>query len=447
MKVPERVKRAYLSNSETKHVQLYFPEINLSIGTDKLYFETMHLSESIMDPNNVEFVGGISSKFSIQAHGISEDIKGKKLIVTVCTDSTRDFPVTLFNGIVDSAILQANKRYKKITAYDELYTKGNIDVSGWYNALAFPITLKALRNSLFQHIGMTQQERDLPNDGIVIERQYAPKSLQALSVIKAICQINGAFGIINRSNVFEYRILTEIFAEESSCPPLYPAFYPGKEGSTAGGTEQGQEQPSFYREVNYEEYSVKPVECVTIRSSAEDPGVKYGSGTNNYIIQNNMFATGLPENTLLEIAQNIHSSISGISFQPFEASNNGLPWVECGESSIKYVVYDFEESEQARGIDQYTDKVFYVFNRDLTGIQALKDSYGASGEEYQTEFITDLQTQIDSIKNDAQQIANNTVRDYTYSKQEIDLLSKKWYRIVTAKPTTFEQGVIYFVRK
>lgn len=445
MEVSEKVKNAYLSGNETKHLVLHFPELNLVIGTERLYSETMQLSESIMESGNVEFVGCIASKFSIQAHGIRDDIKGKRIVATIHTDSTADSPVTLFSGIVDSAVLQANKRYKQIVAYDDLYSKGNIDVSSWYKGIAFPATLKAVRDSLFTYIGISQEEKDLPNDDVFIDKQYAPQSLQAISVIKAVCQINGAFGIINRENKFEYRILSEIFAEDSSCPPLYPPFYPGMDGG-GQGSDQGRVQFPYYRKVDYEEFSVKPVERVTIRDSAEDSGITYGEGTNNYIIQNNMFAYGLSDSVLREIAENIHKSISGITFQPFSASNTGMPWMECGVNSANYVVYDFAASEKARS-DQYTDMAFYLFKRELKGIQALSDVYSAVGEEYQTEFITDLQTQIDSIKNDTQQIAQNTVKDYTYSREEIDQMSKDWYRIVDIKPDTFEQGVIYFVRK
>ena len=44
-----------------------------------------------------------------------------------------------------------------------------------------------------------------------------------------------------------------------------------------------------------------------------------------------------------------------------------------------------------------------MFSRELSGIQALSDSYTAKGEEYQSEFITDLQTSIDLIKQQDQQ--------------------------------------------
>lgn len=451
MQVSEETRKAYASGESVKSMRIFFPDINLTIENNKIHSETMVLKESLMEGNNVEFVGCIASSFEVTVHGVLTDLKNQRIEVYIKADNTEEIP--LFHGIVNSAKMQTNKNYKKIVAYDELPARGNIDVAGWYKGLAFPISLRDLRDSLFSYIGIVQAEKELPNDEVIIDRQYAPNTLQALSVIKAICQINGAFGIINRKNKFEYRILKEMFEEDDSFPPLYPPFYPGTMFGGGSGTVIITEDFAFYRSVDYEEYMVKPVERVTIRQSAEDPGVTYGDGTNNYIIQANMFATGLSTDILMSIAENIHDSIAGISFQPFSATNNGMPWIEVGESSARYTVVDYSalenEKQKARESESipYTEKNFYIFNRELKGIQSLTDNYKVQGDEYQTEFVTDLQTQIDSIKSDTQQIVNNTVKDYTYSKQEIDDMSKSWYRIVTAKPDTFEQGVIYFVRK
>ena len=135
-------------------------------------------------------------------------------------------------------------------------------------------------------------ETELPNDGITIQKQYEPNTLQALSVIKAVCQINGAFGIINRNGQFEYRILGAI--EEPGAYPsetLFPGpdVFPGLAQSSGGYNEVAATDFAFYRKVDYEEYSVKPVDKLTIRQTENDAGVTYGTGTNNYIIQGNMF--------------------------------------------------------------------------------------------------------------------------------------------------------------
>ena len=96
------------------------------------------------------------------------------------------------------------------------------------------------------------------------------------------------------------------------------------------------------------------------------------------------------------MAQNIYPYVEGYSYYPFQASNMGLPFVECGVDILSYKVRNLDTGE--------TEKKYYnVFSRELTGIQALSDSYTAKGEEYQSEFITDLQTSIDVIKQQDQQ--------------------------------------------
>lgn len=440
--VSDNVKNAYKSNGITKHVNLYFPELDKTITTEQLYFETLGLDESILESESIEFVGCISSKFSIQIHGLKEDIKGKKIVVTIHTDGTEEEPITLFNGIVDTVTMQANKQSKEIVAYDVLYTKGNTDVSAWYNDLTFPVTLKALRDSLFAYLGINQVSRDLPNDSITINKEYDPKTIKAINVIKAVCQINGAFGIINREGNFEYRILPEIKEGESGAYPsitLYPPFYPG--AGTGGGEDYKPEQAPYYKSCDYEEYSVKPVDKLTIRQSEDDAGITYGNGTNNYIIQGNMFTYGLSEDVLLTIAENLYPNIEGISYIPFTAINNGYPWVECGKDIVSYYTYDFEASS-SEGSDIYTDKQFYVFSRHMSGIQALKDEYSAEGEEYQRIFITDLQTQIDTVKQNVESTVSDIIDNYIDNGQLSGLQAVS----VTNVPIVWDSNTIYFIR-
>lgn len=433
MIVSDAVKDIYKSNSITKHLVLEFPEINTTVSGEQIHYESMYLKESLLEDESIEFVGCIASKFKIKIKDFYTDIKGKRIRAYIYAEGTESEPITLFNGMVESAMKTSNKRIKEIVAYDELYDKGKRDVSTWYNSLIFPITLKEFRDNLFKYIGITQVECNLPNDDISISKQYDPKSLKALNVIKALCQINGAFGIMNREGNFEYRILASSII---SVP--YPSLllFPSKNLFPASPTiamsvaertasEVEAESFSFYKQVGYEEYEVKPVDRITIRQSENDVGVTYESGKNNYIIQGNMFTYGLDNETLATIAARIYENVQGVSYHPFTSDNNGLPYVECGVDAVSYYMKDFTgESEDGTYIQN-----FYVFNRELKGIQNMRDSYGAKGEEYQTEFITDLQTRIEVIKQDVKKEVDNAIKEYdfstefgkyTYNKSDLD---------------------------
>lgn len=446
MNVNEETVRAY-SQSSDKVLSVFFPELNISIPMGQIYSQSMSLSEMLIDSENVEFVGCIASKFELQVSGINQNIKGQKIEVSIQADNTEEIP--LFNGIVESAERQTNRNYKKIVAYDELYSKGNIDVSDWYNNLTFPISLRDVRNSLCEYIELEQVDVLLPNDDIAINKEYAPTTLKALSVLKSICQINGAFGIINRQGKFEYRILKqrEIIGGAFPGLTLFPPFYPGVLYDDEGNEIEVKEVP-FYKKVDYEEYDVKPVEKVTIRQTDSDSGVTYGDGKNNYIIQGNMFTLNLPEPTINVIARNVHDNISGISFVPFASDNSGYPFVEVGLDSVSYYAYNFEASARARSNDIYTQKTFHVFKRTLSGIQALRDVFEAKGEEYQSEFITDVSTQIEQLKNNLSAEVSYQVRNFTYPKYEIDERFESQIKIlsVLSLPANPDPNTLYLIQ-
>ncbi len=473
MKVSDNVRTAYHKDTITKHLSLYFPEIDKEISGEPIHQESMHLSESLVDSESIEFVGCISSKFKIRVQNFTDDLKGRKIIVRIWTDGTEDEPITLFNGIVDSSIRQSNRRVNEITAYDELYTKGNTEVAAWYKSLIFPITLKNLRDSLFNFIGLEQVEIRLPNDGVTIQKQYDPNTLQALAVIKAICQINGACGIVNREGKFDYRILGDIVQTSYPSETLFPSneLFPSDRDVAEAvaariADDIGAEYFSFYEEVQWEEYEVKPIDKVTIRQSEDDAGVTYGYGKNNYIIQGNIFTYGLSGAELRSIAGNVYNSIGGFAYHPFDSKNNGLPFLECGLDAVSYYVINWEETirnENSRtrstGDIVYEQKPFYILNRELTGIQALKDSYSAKGEEYQSEFITDLQTQIDLIKwnqqDDNKEYVKNYVGNYTYDKDTIDSMFDSFepgtgeglnVESVAALPANPDENTIYLIQ-
>lgn len=446
MIVNEETKKAY-SGSSDKKLNIVFPELSLNIPMSQIYNQSMNLVEMLIDSDNIEFVGCIASKFEIQLSGIFQNIKGKKIEVSINADDTEEIP--LFKGIVDTAERQTNRNYKKIVAFDELYTKGNIDVAGWYNGLSFPLSLKSVRDSLFLYVGIEQTEIELPNDNILVNKIDISNSLKAINVMKAICQINGAFGIINRQGLFEYRILKEPKSKRGAFPglTLFPPFYPGVIYEEDGNKVEVKDVP-FYKKVDYEEYTVKPVEKVTIRQTDSDVGVTYGNGTNNYIIQGNMFTINLSEDTLRTIAQNVHTNISNIEFVPFSSDNSGYPFVEVGLDAVSYYSYNFEASARARSNDVYTKKTFHVFKRTLSGIQALKDNYEAQGEEYQSEFITDLGMRIESVKQDVGRQIETKLPEFTYTKAEINEMFGNQLRVlsVSALPANPQPNTLYLIQ-
>lgn len=384
--VSDVVKEAYLNTSIRKDLIITFPDLNVTVDPDTVYSESMKLTEAIMDRDSIEFVGCIPSKFSVQIQDFGEDVKGQEIIAQLATEGTEDEPVTIFVGVVDSITQQSNKRIKEVVAYDYLYTKGNEDVAEWYKARTFPMTIRNFRYALFEYLGIEQIDIELPNDEIGFAKQYSPVNMKALEVIRAICQINGVFGMMTRDNKFEYRRLNT-------------------DTSTADVIDIG-----FYKSLDYQEFQVRPVDTLTIRQSETDEGVSYGSGGNTYIIQGNFFTLNLDDDTRYNMVRNLYPHIVGLEYTPFKADNVGFPYIECGDI-VRYQVYDFDASQEA-GEDIYRPMVFYVFSRYMAGIQALRDEYEAEGEEYQSVFITDLQSRIDALLDQMEGLVGS-LQDYS----------------------------------
>jgi len=388
LNVSQAVKDAYANPSSGKRLIIYFPDYDITVDPDTVYAESFKLNESIMDMASIEFVGCNPSKMQVQIQDFGYDVKGStvQVFMQVDTGTTEDEPIPLFKGTVDSVTQQSNKRIKELVAYDVLYTKGNADIAQWYihqfqDYWEDGVTIKDFRDALFEHLEIEVEDSALVNDEVLFQKQYSPVNMKALDVIKYICQINGVFGIINRYGKFEYRVLTPI--EVGTTPSPYV-------------------EVRIYKQIDYQEFTVKPVDKLTIRQSDLEEGVSIGIGTNNYIIQGNFFTLNMTEEQLTSIAENIYPLISDITYVPYKVTQVGYPWLECGDI-VEYEVYDFEAS-QAQHEDIYKPMKFYIFERYLTGIQALRDEYEAQGEEEQSVFITNINAQIDTIRDQIEAI-------------------------------------------
>lgn len=374
-------------NDETseRKIKLVFPSLSVTINGEKIYKESLEISESVCDSDSAEFVGCISSSMSIQISGLNNNYKGQRVQVFANADDTGD--IKIFEGIVDSVTSQSNKTFKKLLAYDELYVKGNTDISAWYNSLTFPISIKNFRDSLFEYLDITQKTQTLVNDSLTFNKEYEPIELQALEVIMNICQINGTMGIMDRDGEFEYRDVSSRVAEEGTYPSLltFPSatLFPSSNMQSRSTSGEDATVYAFYRKCEYEEYITNNIGKVTVRQTDAEDGQSYGSG-NNYIIQGNFFTLNMAENKLLTIAQNILTNIKDVIYRPFSANIYCLPYVECG---------DVIRVSTAIGILDFT-----VFSRKIKGIQAMQDSVMAKGTQNQMEFISDVPVRINQLQ-------------------------------------------------
>ena len=122
-----------------------------------------------------------------------------------------------------------------------------------------------------------------------------------------------------------------------------------------------------------------------IRASENDIGAISGDDADNcYIIEDNFLVYGKGKDDFQTIADNIMSKIKGIMYRPYQAAVQGNPCYEVGDAVRLFTKYELIES--------------YILSRTLKGIQALKDSFTAKGEERYDEKVNSVRKSIIQLK-------------------------------------------------
>lgn len=367
-------KTAYQSDSVRKMWTISFPQLNLTFDDSIVVGESVELFESVLEGEDVQFVGCMASRFSVTLRinaNTANRLKDAYVQVSVIPDVTGAESIPVFKGYVDSVEMEGNKKNKKITAYDMLYKLSQVDVARWYNTLDFPLTLKEFRDGLFEEINVNQETVALPLDAFSVGKMFEPDKVCALDIIKQICQINCAFGKMNRSGNFEYVMPT-------------------------AGSEQ---ELGYYKTATYQEYTIKPVDKLTVKYDEVEGSYSTGSGANEYVIQNNMFMTGHTAETLQSVATALFPHVSSFSFMPSDINVNGLPYVECLDT-IKMKVLNPED-------DTWSYKYFRILSRTMTGMQSLRDNISSKGSEDIHKFISDLQINLEKLEQVVSQIQDD----------------------------------------
>lgn len=398
--IPDSEKTKWGSGQYLKELRIIFPDIQRVIYNDEIYGESMTLKESLFDGNGAINVSGcISSQFSIEIRHSLNAYVGQRIIAEIRIDGGAWRQ--LFSGYVDSVETVRDRSYQKLSCYDVIQYKGSTNVISAYESLNDTFTVKQLRDAVFTYLRINQKTQTLPNDLAVLAKNTELTELAAIDVMRALCQMNGMFGIINRDGQFEYRKLF-FFYDKLPYPSdeLFPAsdLYPGEV------SEDCHEYIDAYESVKYEEYEVEPITKVTVRdSSSDEQAAEYGTGTNNYLIEGNPLLSGALYSDKEFIAHNVYTTFAGLSFRPFDTNVIGRPYIEVGDAVSLYI-YDYSSGEPVTVL-----LTFNILTRNLKGIQWLKDNYTANGAQYQPEVKIERTSgsdaaAIDSIKNDIKEI-------------------------------------------
>ena len=391
LNVTTATKNAYKSSSN-KTVTIYFPDLDVTFTNTQIAQESLSIEEMLEADEYLTFIGCNASKATFSLFGISTDFKNEKVEISIQADNTEVIP--LFTGYVDT---QTIKNYTnnlcEFVAYDLLYSKGNTDIAQWYiyqfsHDWQNGVTVKDFRDGLFEFLDIDVEETTLVNDDLFFEKQYSPINLQALVVIKFICQVNGVFGIINREGIFEFRTLHSIQTADDTI--------------------------DYYKNIDYQRYTVSSITKVIVRQSDIEAGATVGEGTNTYIMQGNFFTRNLEVEDLTVVGENVFPQVADRPYVPFNADIEGYPWIEVGDV-LTYNIYDV-------ATNTYIPMNFYVLSRKLTGIQSLFDNQIAEGDKERSLFVSNINAQIDTVRDQIESLVgklNNIQLKYLMFYNEV----------------------------
>lgn len=310
--------------------------INLDRG---IHSGSMKLSKSLTDSDNNDILlgGCIADYFELILEGIVDYTGYTINISQIIEDET----INIFTGIIDICELQSDRQSMKLKAYDRFMQLGKLDVSAWYDGLEYPISIKDFFESLCAHINL-----DVVSDFEFTQNFTVYKTvsgtMSALTVLKAICEVCGGFGIINSDGLFNI-----VYLQNTSIDTLIPL-----------------------SNFTLPETLVSAIDKVQIRSTKDDIGGIYGSGTNAYIVQGNFLCFDQTTEELQRIAHFIYDKISNCQWTPCELELQ----VSDPRLSTNGELYTITSPKG----DRFNT---YLFNIELSGTQLINEKVSSFGNE------------------------------------------------------------------
>lgn len=361
--IESNYKELFFETSNNKRIIIDTPDGSLE-NVD-IFTQSLTLTETLVS-GNLKFGCGEASELKFNLKGVYTSLKGKSITASFVVGTFPAFELGTYKVVSDKP--NADRSYREVIAYDALYDVLKMDVSSWYNGLAFPMSLKAFRNSFANYVGLSQVSQTLVNDSITINKGIDPQRLSGKEVLDAICEVNGVFGHIGRDGMFHYIMLPQIVDGLYPSDTLYPSnsLFPR---DVNGGIYTSSQRV----QCAYEDYVCKPISRVQIRTNEGDIGAVVGNAGNDYVIEGNFLCFGMDNSALSGVASTLLNAVKHISYRPFNGTFLGNPCIEVGDTLTTQGKYEIVKS--------------YILKRVLKGVQGLRDTFSATGEEYRTEVV------------------------------------------------------------
>lgn len=175
------------SNEVTKDYKIAIGTVSLS--NKDLVYGSFKLEQKLCSADTLTFGECNAAMVQFQCASSIGDVKGKELVLqqSISSDSTSGI-LDLGVYVIDSCEITENKKYRTITAYDNIY-KFNANVSDWYEKLTFPISMINMFKSLCTYVGIKHNVSSLINGTLMIDKTISADDLQGITVLKCIAEL------------------------------------------------------------------------------------------------------------------------------------------------------------------------------------------------------------------------------------------------------------------
>lgn len=401
-------KELYYTSSIDKQLNIEVVGTRIVIDNSMREQDTFTLAEALNDGSELKFGSCLPNQISFIAHDMPAGLVGKTLRPVETLEGNEDDPFTYGKYKIFSAVPTADRTKRQITAYDAMYDILNADVKAWYAGLSFPMVLKQFRYSFFAYLGVEQEETTLVNDSMTVNKTLVASSSEDSSVtaeatisgktiIEAICEINGAFGNMNRAGKFEYVILPSITSALYPADDLYPRddLFPSDANT--------ESMTGHYFTFDYEDFQSKAITQLEIRADDNTAGAIVGNPGNTYVISGNFLVSDKTGAELEQIANNLLPIMAQAAYTPIKSCTTvGNPCLELGDPIRFNTSREIVET--------------YLLQRTLTGVQSKRDSIVAQGTPTHTKKTNSVRETLESVQRRTSKLERNA--DHLLSQYE-----------------------------
>lgn len=337
---------------------------------------TMSVSELLLD-GDISFGSSNSNKFEVTVFGLP-DVANEKIYVYQIDDGVN---VPIFTGYVDSCKKDRQSYYRDIVAYDALYYFGEVDIAVWWESFWLNTnvsTLKSLRDSLCNYMGIEQVNTSLFNDNYVITRTIEISSMKFIDMLTFICEMQLVNPNITRDGKLEYIKLYE----------------PKNTVNVIGQYESDN--------TTFESFSTQKITGLLFTLENADAPIGYtASDVNIYHIDNNPFTFEKTNTELTDLAQRMYNIIKDITFVPFDLN------MIVSNSSIKL---------GTKVITEHGNSI--VTGLDLSGSLLVDQNIEFSGNEYLSGNQKSYNASYEAIKQKVKDIVVDTMGYFTFRNEQ-----------------------------